>query len=138
LGQKEAGLTKTAGYEIGVRRTLDLPIDKAWDYVFGGAGLARWLGNVVQGAFAPGHGFLLDDGTEGRVTVWTQLSHIRLQWRKQGWENTSIVQVRILTAAGNKTTVSFHQEKLADANQRAQMKAYWQEKINNLLEGLKK
>ncbi|MEM8969752.1 MAG: hypothetical protein AAGE93_25260, partial [Bacteroidota bacterium] len=44
------------------------------------------------------------------------------------WKNLSTLQVRVM---GNKekTTISFHQEKLLDNSQREEMKKYWNEKM---------
>ena len=57
------------------------------------------------------------------------MSHIRLSWKKKNWENSSTIQVRVF---GNqeKTTISFHQEKLLNGEQRDEMKKYWNEVMN--------
>jgi len=54
-----------------------------------------------------------------------------MNWKKKDWENTSTVQVRVI---GNheKATISFHQEKLLDNNQREKMKLYWNKKMTEI------
>ena len=54
-----------------------------------------------------------------------------MNWKKKGWENESILQVRVI---GNheKATISFHQEKLSNNKQREEMKLYWNEKMNEI------
>lgn len=47
------------------------------------------------------------------------------------------MQIRLLAAAGGRTTISFHQEKLKDANVREQMKLYWEEVLARLTEKAK-
>ncbi len=44
----------------------------------------------------------------------------------------STVQIRVIGRGRNKTTISFHQEKLTDSKQRAEMKKYWKEKIEKI------
>jgi len=61
---------------------------------------------------------------EGLVTTLQEGSHLRMKWKKLGWEHFSMLQIRVIPA-GNKATLSFHQDHLADENQRAEMKAHW-------------
>ncbi len=123
--EREAGKTKDVGFAAGVRRTFDIPPDKAWEDLFSAHGLAVWLGEIIEGAFALGQSFCTNNGATGKLTVFKPYSHIRMQWKSPEWENTAIVQVRVLPAPRNKTTVSFHQEKLLDSAQRRQMTAHW-------------
>ena len=39
--------TKDAGFQIGVRKTLPISIDKAWDFLFSDEGLEIWLGKLM-------------------------------------------------------------------------------------------
>ena len=70
-------------------------------------------------------------GIEGLVRVFTPYSHSRMNWKKRNWKNISTVQVRVI---GNqeKATISFHQEKLLDENQREEMKLYWNKKMTKI------
>ena len=43
-GDAEVGLTKDAGWEIGVSKTLDHPIEQVWDFITSPEGTALWLG----------------------------------------------------------------------------------------------
>jgi hypothetical protein len=38
------GLTKDAGWEIGVSRTLPVPLEAAWEFLTSPGGAALWLG----------------------------------------------------------------------------------------------
>lgn len=40
--------------------------------------------------------FKIENGIEGSVRVLKPYSHIRLNWKKKGWENISTVQVRVI------------------------------------------
>ncbi len=64
------------------------------------------------------------DGIEGKIKILKPLSHIRLTWKKKNWINISTVQIRVINAK-DKTTISFHQEKLLDSAQRDEMKNHW-------------
>jgi uncharacterized protein YndB with AHSA1/START domain len=76
-----------------------------------------------------------EDGIEGVVRVIKPYSHIRLTWKKPGWENRSTVQVRVIDK-GEKSTVAFHQEKLLDSDQRAEMKEHWSSRMQELIDEL--
>ena len=41
--KKQTGLTRDAGYQAGVRRTLNYPPDQVWNFLFSENGLAIWL-----------------------------------------------------------------------------------------------
>ena len=77
-----------------------------------------------------------ENGTKGLVRVFKPNSHIRLNWKPKNWENMSTIQIRVI-GHQEKTTVSIHQEKLLNSEQRAEMKEYWNEimeKITNKIE----
>jgi hypothetical protein len=61
--------------------------------------------------------------------------HIRISQKKPDWPNTSTLQVRIIPGL-NKTTISFHQEKLMNSSQRVVMKNYWNEKMYYITMGI--
>ena len=126
-----AGLTKHAAWEIGVRKTIAFPFHQVWDFMVSSKGIANWLGDVGNKNLELNVGYKTKEGTEGTVSVIMQHSHIRLTWRKRNWQNTSSLQVRIIPSA-NKTTISFHQDKLKDAVQRERMKEYWQAVIDKI------
>jgi uncharacterized protein YndB with AHSA1/START domain len=135
---KETGLTKDAGYQIGVRKTFAVPLQDVWNFMFCNDGIAIWLGELESGTISPSCGtFSTKDGITGNVTLLKHLSHIRLKYKVKGWENTSILQVQII-AVKNSTTISFHQDHLTSAQQREQMKAHWDavfKKIKTALAG---
>ncbi|MFC4619507.1 hypothetical protein ACFO4N_12370 [Camelliibacillus cellulosilyticus] len=59
---------------------------------------------------------------------------MRLTWQKPEWTRPSTVQVRILPKDNGKTTISFHQEHLADPLVREDMKVYWENALIALKE----
>ena len=68
------------------------------------------------------------EGIEGKVTIFKPYSHIRLTWKPKNWTTFSSLQIRVIDSKG-KSTISFHQDKLLDSQQRAEMKIYWSKVI---------
>ncbi len=127
------GKTADVGYQIGVRRTLPCGEEALWSLILSPTGQTIWLGGAI--ALEDGARYALDNGTTGRVRVYKPWSHIRPTWQPQGWARPSTVQVRV-AAASRGTTVSFHQEHLADGAARSVMKAHWEGVIAQLAAGL--
>ena len=125
----EVGKTADVGYQIGVRRTIPRGEEEVWSLLLSPAGMAIWLGGPIE--LVDGASYTLADGTRGQVRVYKLWSHIRLTWQPSGWARPSTVQVRVLAASGG-TTLSFHQEGLADGAARAAMKAHWEDVIERL------
>jgi uncharacterized protein YndB with AHSA1/START domain len=128
---RSVGQTKDAGFQIGVRKTFPVSANQAWDFLFSDQGIAVWLGDVDPNNFELNKTYKTKEGTEGKPSILKPYSHIRLTWRKKGWDNTSIVQLRVISSK-EKATISFHQEKLTDSNQRAEMKAHWDKVIEQI------
>lgn len=126
---REVGKTADVGYQIGVRRTLSCGEEDLWSLILSPAGMSVWLGGAIE--LADGASYTLDDGTRGEVRVYKPWSHIRLTWQPEGWARPSTVQVRV-GAASRGTTLSFHQENLADGEARTAMKAHWERVIEKL------
>lgn len=123
--KKPVGLTKDAGWQMGLRKTLPVPFERAWEFMFSGEGLALWLGKTKAFSGAAGEEYTTSDGITGKVGVFKPMSHIRMTWKKKDWSNTSTLQVRVMQA-NEKTTISFHHEKLQNEKQRGEMLLYWQ------------
>ncbi len=121
--ERPIGQTKDVGFQFGLRKTFPIPFEQVWDFLFSEDGLKIWLGEL-QSIFEINKPYHTKDGVEGKVRVFRPYSHIRLNWKKKHWENLSTLQVRVM---GNpkKATISFHQEKLLNSEQRTEMKEYW-------------
>lgn len=125
------GQTKDVGFQIGIRRTLPISLDKAWHFLFSEEGLKIWLGKISSEQFDLNKNYKTKEGVEGEVRVFEPNSHIRLTWKPKNWTNISTLQIRVIEAK-DKTTISIHQEKLLDNSQRAEMKKYWKKVIDTL------
>ncbi|MGC9311896.1 MAG: SRPBCC domain-containing protein, partial [Sediminispirochaetaceae bacterium] len=72
------------------------------------------------------------EGIETEPRVLKEGSHIRLRWKLPGWTHFSTLQIRIVSKGTAKTTLTVHQEKLADQATRERMLEYWREKMTYL------
>jgi uncharacterized protein YndB with AHSA1/START domain len=123
------GLTKDAGWELGVRRTVPAPLDEVWDYLLG-EGLPLWLGRTELGR-TKGDSYRTDTGTTGEIRGFTDRRRIRLTWRPAGWDHDSTLQLTVLEAAGG-TTIAMHQERLASRAEREELLPHWHRVIDDL------
>jgi uncharacterized protein YndB with AHSA1/START domain len=111
------GLTKDAGWEIGVSRTLPCSLDEAWALLTSDEGRAVWLDPA--------------DGTVGEIRSCRALDRIRLTWTPSGWDHDSTVQVAIRPMKTG-TSIRFHQERMASGRERQQQRAHWAAVIDRL------
>ncbi len=128
------GLTKDAGWELGVRRTVPLPVEDVWEYLVG-PGRRRWLGDTELGT-TKGDRYTTPDGTRGEVRSFTDQKRLRITWRPADWKHDSTLQLTVRPAASGGTTIGIHQERLADSGERERMLAHWNEVMDRLEEDL--
>lgn len=129
---KVTGQTKTVGFQIGVRRTLSLTPEEAWEAITSQEGIRSWLGEGAELLLEPKRPYVTESGAAGEIRVVKPLEQLRLTWRKPGWSKASTVQIRLIAAGPGRTTVSFHQEHLPDAAMREAMKEHWEEVLQRL------
>ncbi|MEV5713181.1 SRPBCC domain-containing protein [Amycolatopsis mediterranei] len=129
------GKTADVGWNIGVSRTLPYPAEVVWDFLVSREGVTIWLGPGVELPREPGAEYETANGTVGEIRSFADGDRVRLTWRPSDWDHDSTVQVR-LSGAGAKTTLRFHQEWLADAEEREQQRAYWQDVTERVVAAL--
>lgn len=114
------GKTKNAGWQIGVSRTVPVDRATAWGFLLGG-GLPLWLGVKTLGA--PGSAY---EGTlaRGEVRSLTERVRVRLTYHPTDGSGESTVQLGFRDARRG-TTLVFHQERLAGAEERERARAHW-------------
>ncbi|SCK05588.1 Uncharacterized conserved protein YndB, AHSA1/START domain [Streptomyces sp. WMMB 714] len=131
---RPTGLTKDAGYEIGVSRTLPVPPEAVWDYLTGPEGQAAWLGEGPAVELRRGARYTLADGTAGEVRGCRPGVRLRLTHRPpEGGEST--VQFTI-QARGSRSVLQFHQERLADARERERQRHHWRAVMERVTDAL--
>ena len=132
-GLRVVGQTSTADFQIGVQKTLPLPIEAAWGLVADGPGRDVWLGKVEGLEFRKGEKYQASDGAWGEVRSAAPGQRVRLTWCSPDLEQQSTLQVT-LVESGEKTSVRFHQEGLANAEERERMRSHWRAVLERLLE----
>jgi uncharacterized protein YndB with AHSA1/START domain len=125
------GQTKNAGWEVGVRRTLRVSADRAWELIATPPGLGVWLGTDPDLRLEKGASYQTVGGTHGEIRSAEEGRLIRLTWQPPEMACPSTLQVRIVPARSG-TTISFHHEHLADAETREAMRVRWSEALNAL------
>ncbi|MET8568909.1 SRPBCC domain-containing protein [Streptomyces sp. NPDC004783] len=125
------GLTRDAGWQIGVSRTLDHPVPVVWDFVSGPEGLALWLGPGAVLAPERGTPYRTAAGVTGEVRGYRPADRIRVT------HGTTTVQIALASAAGgSRTTLRFHQEHLASAEEREGRRAHWKRVMDQVAASL--
>lgn len=109
------GLTKDAGWELGVRRTVPLAVPEVWDFLLG-EGRPIWLGRTELGT-GKGDAYVTDDGVRGEIRGRTDGARVRLTWQPPDRDHASTVQLTVLPAASG-TTIAIHHERLTSRAER--------------------
>lgn len=133
--ESSVGRTRDAGWEIGVSRTVAVPAARVWELLASAEGQAIWLGAGVSLPTEKGGTYETDDGTVGEVRSFRPLDRIRLTWRPPDWDHDATVQLAI-SPKGSKTTIRFHQERLADAAERERQRAHWSAVMDRVVAAL--
>ena len=92
MDESTIGKTKSAGWQIGVSRTIPVPLDDAWSYLVSAAGLAVWLGRGIETPLHVGDEYRTVDGTHGEIT-----------WQSPDRPDDATVQIAVTPAAAGCT-----------------------------------
>lgn len=131
-GRRQLGETEAAGFEIGAQKTVYASREQVWELLTGPVGMALWLGSGGESKLVPGEKYCTSEGTKGEIRVVKQMNHLRLSWQPADWTNSSTLQLRVISGSEDKTTISFHHEKLPDAAARERMKEHWKNVLEEL------
>jgi uncharacterized protein YndB with AHSA1/START domain len=116
------GLTKDAGWEVGVRQTVPSALPVVWEFLLG-EGLPIWLGEATL-PHVTGESYRTADGVAGEVRAFTENAKVRLTWRPDDWPHDTTLQLSVKESAGG-TTIGIHHERLADREERRMMLGHW-------------
>lgn len=136
MSQGPVGRTKDAGWQIGVSKTIEHPVDRVWTFLTSPEGRAVWLGHGVTTLEEPGHPYETADGTVGEARSFRPLDRLRLTWRPVDWDHETTVQVAVRPAGPGRTMLRFHQERLADAEERVRQREHWRAVMASVIEAL--
>jgi uncharacterized protein YndB with AHSA1/START domain len=126
------GKTKDTGFQIGVRKTFPISLEQAWKLITSPEGVKLWLGEVEYFRLVKGQSYQTTDGARGEVRVVNPRENIRLTWQPPEWAQASTIQVRVISGGREKTVISFHQEKIPDADEREKMRQRWEKVLGEL------
>ena len=133
-GLREPGETATAGFQVGVQRTLPGPMQAVWELLTGPEGRAVWLGSTTDLAFAPGETYRTDEGTTGEIRTVDPGARLRLTWHPPELPSPSTLQLTLSCPRNTdeRTTLRIHHERLVDGEQREAMRAHWRGVLDRL------
>ncbi|MEE1618404.1 SRPBCC family protein [Brachybacterium sp. J153] len=127
------GLTRDAGWQLGVTRTVAAPASDVWRRLLG-EWLPQWLGveSVPQMVGAP-----VRDGARirGRVVGCHVGRRVRLRWTPVTLDHETVFQVTLQEAATG-TTIGIHQERLLGAAERQGLLEHWTTTLDALVESI--
>lgn len=136
MTSRGTGHTKDAGWQIGVSKTVDHPIEHVWDFLTSTAGTRIWLGHGVTRLDETRRAYETADGTAGETRSFRREDRIRLTWRPPNWDHDSTVQVAVVPSGRAKTVIRFHQERLINAHEREQQRTHWRAVMASVVEAL--
>ena len=119
IGRRVTGQTGKTGFQLGVSRTFNTSAGELWNWLTSEKG-RTWYSGIAS------------EGIETEPRVLKDGSHLRLRWKMPGWTGYSTLQIRTVAKGSDKTTLTVHQEKLADQETREQMLRYWKEKMDQI------
>lgn len=122
--RKVVGLTKDAGWQFGIRRTVPVTATEAWEFLLSKKGASIWLGQGGPVEWTAGETFKTKNGIEGKIRIVKPYSHMRMSWRKSEWDHVTMLQPRVMKGA-NRSVISFHHDKLSSEKERSEMKKHW-------------
>lgn len=134
--RKEVGRTRDAGWQIGVSKTIDRPVEDVWSFITSPAGVAIWLGEGVTVLSEPGAGYETTSGVQGEMRSFRELDRVRLTWQPANWQHETTLQLTVQSAGEGRTRLGVHQERLADAAEREQQRRHWQGVVKDLVAAL--
>jgi uncharacterized protein YndB with AHSA1/START domain len=137
-GPAPVGRTRDAGWEIGVSRTVDLPVEEVWDFLASPAGTGIWLGHGPERLDERGQTYETTEGTTGAVRSVHPGDRIRLTWQPEDWDHDSTVQVAVTSNGRGGTIIRFHQERLTSAQERQRQRAHWRAVMDSVVEALER
>jgi uncharacterized protein YndB with AHSA1/START domain len=118
-----------------VSRTIDAPIEAVWDLLVSPAGTDLWLGAGASLPAAKGDVYTTDDGGTGELRSRNPHDRVRLTQVRPGRDGASIIQVA-MRSTGGRTRVTFHEERLHDADEREVRRTHWKQVMDEFEDAL--
>jgi uncharacterized protein YndB with AHSA1/START domain len=132
----EVGRTRDAGWQIGVSKTIDRPVETLWSFLTSPEGTAIWLGDGVTVDPTPGTGYETAAGVRGETRSFHELDRVRLTWQPREWTHDTTLQLVVRAAGEGRARLTVHQERLANAEERERQRRHWQAVVNEIVAAL--
>lgn len=131
MTERPVGLTRDAGWQIGISRTFPVEVQTAWELLTSPAGLELWLGQGVPTPLTKGASYRTSDGTRGEIRSVRPLDRVRLTWQPEGRAAPATVQLALLPSPRG-CSVRFHTEHLVSEQERESMRTHWCKVLDRL------
>ena len=132
----EVGRTKDAGWQIGVSRTVEHPVERVWEFLTSPAGTDLWLGHGVRLTEEPGAQYETDGGVRGETRSFRSRDRIRLTWQPAEWDHETTVQMVVSRSGADRTRLTFHQERMTSAGERERQRRHWRAVMDSITSAL--
>lgn len=136
MSHGQVGKTRDAGWQVGVSKTVHLPVEEVWEFLTSPQGTALWLGHGVEALEERGNRYATSEGTVGETRSFHPHDRIRLTWQPADWDHESTVQVAVSSGGPGRTMIRFHQERLVDAYERERQRAHWRSVMGAIVAAL--
>ncbi|NOK07519.1 SRPBCC domain-containing protein [Corallococcus exercitus] len=135
-GKRVVGKTATAGFQVGVVRTLPMTAPALWDWVT--TQPERWLGPGATLTAEPGGHYEVpkrrgSPGVRGEVRVVKPGQRLRMTWQPDGWKKPATLQLTLMPKARG-ASLHVHMEKLPDAEAREAMRERWSKVLSQAVD----
>ena len=131
-GMRVVGQTSDAGFQVGVQKTLPVSPGEAWRLITEEPGRHIWLGTSEPLEFRKGEQYRTAEGSWGEVRSAVPGQRVRLTWCRAELQQPTTLQVYIV-AAGEKTSVRFHHERLSSLEERELLREHWRGVLDSLI-----
>lgn len=127
------GLTKDAGWQIGVTKVVLYPADLVWQAMIERPDL--WLGAGASLPREKGEQWVNDVGDRGEMRSFRDDHRLRMILQPHGRSETTVLQVSVAeTRTG--ASIRMHQERLDSVEEREAQRLHWQQVIDGIVEML--
>ena len=130
-GLRVVGQTSTADFQIGVQKTIHVPLDTAWALLTQSPGRDVWLGQSGDIEFRKGEKYTTAEGSTGEIRSCVTGERVRLTWSHPGLARQSTLQI-YLAPSGDRTSIRLHQERLSSLEERELMRDHWRNVLAEL------
>lgn len=143
IGRRVTGQTQDGRFQLGVTRTIPVSSRRLWSLLTSSAFVARLLRDKEgseEGSWTDAQDERLasldldrEDAISAHTTTFASGSHVRMRWTDPAWDDHSILQIRVTERSPDRSSVTFHQERLPSLASRDRLKERWRRVADDLV-----